>query len=80
MVFFRLLRGLLALLLILPGASPAARAQGRLNLGLELDANHRQPLALWLTSPGPGGRLAFDSTVFRQGRSSLRLELPLRED
>lgn len=61
-------------------ASLAAQAQGRLNLGLELDADHRQPLALWSTMLPPGGRLAFDSITFRQGRSSLRLELPTRED
>ncbi len=80
MLSSRLLRWLLALLWLWLGASPCAQAQGRLNLGLELDANHRQPLALWLPSLGPGGRLAFDSATFRQGRSSLRLELPLRED
>ncbi|MGI4761784.1 MAG: erythromycin esterase family protein [Janthinobacterium lividum] len=76
----RLLRWLPAVLLFLLGASPAAHAQGRLNLGLEADANHRQPLALWLTALPAGGRLAFDSVTFRQGRSSLRLELPTRED
>lgn len=84
MLHFRLLRWLpavlLLLLLLLLGASPAAHAQGRLNLGLEAAANHRQPLALWATSVPAGGRLAFDSSTYQQGRSSLRLELLTQED
>ncbi len=70
-----LLAGLLLLL-----ASPAAWAQGRLNLGLEPGANHGQPLVLWEQGVPAGGRLAFDSVVFREGRGSLRLELPAPED
>jgi erythromycin esterase-like protein len=58
----------------------AAQAQGRLNLGLEPDANHHQPLALWTAHLPPGSQLAFDSVVFRQGRGSLRLTVPARED
>lgn len=58
----------------------SAHAQGRLNLGLEPGANHGQPLALWSKSVSAGGRLAFDSVVFRQGRGSLRLELPAQGD
>ena len=80
MVFFRLLRGLLALLLILPGASPAAQAQGRLNLGLEPSVNYGYPLAFWATRKAAGGRVQFDSTVFRQGRGSLRFTLAGEEE
>jgi erythromycin esterase-like protein len=58
----------------------AAHAQGRLNLGLEPGANHGQPLALWSKSVSAGGRAVFDSVVFRQGRGSLRLELPGQGD
>ncbi|TVT41210.1 erythromycin esterase family protein [Hymenobacter setariae] len=65
--------GLLAWLLL---ASLITRAQAYINLGLEPRANHGQPLALWAQTVPPGGRVVFDSTVFRQGRGSLRLELP----
>ncbi|MGI4741395.1 MAG: erythromycin esterase family protein [Janthinobacterium lividum] len=61
-------------------ASHAAQAQVYLNLGLEPRPNHGQPLALWSKTVPPGGRLAFDSLVFREGRSSLRLELPASAD
>ena len=61
-------------------AVPAARAQGRLNLGLEPGANRGQTLALWSVAMPVGGRLAFDSLVFREGRGSLRLELPDPDD
>ncbi|MGI4762996.1 MAG: erythromycin esterase family protein [Janthinobacterium lividum] len=56
------------------------QAQVYLNLGLEPRSNHGQPLVLWSKTVPPGGRLAFDSLVFRQGRSSLRLELPAAAD
>jgi erythromycin esterase len=69
---------LLASLLL---ASMTARAQGYLNLGLEPAANHRQPLALWQgAAPAAGRQLAFDTVVYRQGRGSLRLTLPAREE
>lgn len=68
---------LLAVLLL---ASFAAQAQASLNLGLEARANHGQPLALWSLTVPPSGRAAFDSAMARQGRSSLRLELPATED
>ncbi len=59
-------------------AATTGHAQGRLNLGLEPGANHRQPLALW---QGTATRqLAFDTVVFRQGRGSLRLTLPAHEE
>ena len=63
-------------------ASITALAQGRLNLGLEPEANHRQPLALWRGATLSAGsrQLAFDTAVFRQGRGSLRLTLPAREE
>ncbi|GAA4502226.1 hypothetical protein GCM10023172_25290 [Hymenobacter ginsengisoli] len=61
-------------------ASLDARAQGRLNLGLEPGANHGQPLALWRTTVPPGGRLTFDTLVHRQGCGSLRFDLPTRLD
>jgi hypothetical protein len=66
-------RCLLAGLLLL--ASLAAQAQAVLNLGLEPRANHGYPLALWATRKAPGGRVQFDSTIFRQGRGSLHLTL-----
>ncbi|MFD1870855.1 erythromycin esterase family protein [Hymenobacter bucti] len=72
-----LMRGGLVLLLVLAGL--AAQAQAYLNLGLEPRANRGQPLALWGLTVPPNGRAAFDSVVFRQGRSSLRLELPATE-
>ena len=59
---------------------PAAHGQGRLNLGLEPGANHGQPLALWSQTVPVGGRLAFDSTTFWEGRGSLRLDLPDPEE
>jgi erythromycin esterase len=65
--------GLLAWLLL---ASLITRAQAYLNLGLEPRANYGQPLALWAQTVPPGGRAVFDSAVFRQGKGSLRLELP----
>lgn len=54
----------------------AARAQVYLNLGLEPRLNHGQPLVLWSQTVPPTGQLALDSTVRRQGQSSLRLDLP----
>ncbi|MGI4737411.1 MAG: erythromycin esterase family protein [Janthinobacterium lividum] len=68
---------LLALLLL---AGLVAQAQASLNLGLEPRANHGQPLALWQRRRAPGVRVQFDSTVFRQGRGSLRLELVEEEE
>ena len=73
MLNFRILRWLPAFLFVL--ASLAAQAQASLNLGLEPRANHGYPLALWATRKAPGGRVQFDSTVFRQGRGSLHLTL-----
>jgi len=61
-------------------SGPLCRAQALLNLGLEPGANHGQPLVLWSATVPAGGRLAFDSVVFREGRGSLRLELPAPED
>jgi erythromycin esterase len=61
-------------------ACVAAQAQVSPNLGLEARANHGQPLALWSQSVPTSGQLAFDSVVFRQGRSSLRLALPATEN
>lgn len=62
-------------------AAGTALAQGRLNLGLEPEANHRQPLALWRgAAPAASRQLALDTVVFRQGRGSLRLTLPRREE
>jgi hypothetical protein len=65
---------------LLAAASHTAQAQVYLNLGLEPRTNHGQPLVLWHKTVPPGGQLAFDSLVFRQGRSSLRLELPTAAD
>jgi erythromycin esterase len=67
---------LVALLLI----GLAAQAQATLNLGLEPRANHGYPLALWATHKAPGGRVQFDSTVFRQGRGSLHFTLAEEEE
>jgi erythromycin esterase-like protein len=67
-------------LLVWLAASSAAHAQGRLNLGLEPGVNHGQPLALWQRRRASGVRVQFDSTVFRQGRGSLRLELIEEEE
>ena len=58
--------------LLLPLQAPA---QARLNLALEPEANHRQPLVLWSRQVFPGTKLAFDTVTFRQGRGSLRLDL-----
>jgi len=72
-------RGFLLCFYLVLGVT-AAHAQGRLNLGLEPEANHRRPLALWRgTGPLAGRQLAFDTVVFRQGRGSLRLTLPAGE-
>jgi erythromycin esterase-like protein len=68
----------LVALLLLVGLT--AHAQAYLNLGLEARANRGQPLALWNLTVPPGGRAAFDSATARQGRTSLRLELPTTED
>jgi erythromycin esterase len=59
-------------------ASLKAHAQGRLNLALEPGANHGHPLALWRTTVPAGSLLTFDTLVHRQGRSSLRFDLPVR--
>jgi hypothetical protein len=71
-------RGWLVVVLLLAGLT--AHAQAYLNLGLEARANRGQPLALWNLTVPPGGRAAFDSATARQGRTSLRLELPTTED
>lgn len=68
---------LLAVLLLV---GLAAQAQAILNLGLEPRANHGYPLALWATRKAPGGRVQFDSTVFRQGRGSLHFTLAEEEE
>jgi erythromycin esterase len=78
MINSQLLPWLLALLLL--GASHAAPAQALLNLGLEPRANHGYPLALWATRKAPGGRVQFDSTIFRQGRGSLHFTLVEEEE
>ena len=75
----RFLRLLLASWLCLLLGSPC-QAQATLNLGLEPRANHGYPLALWATRKAPGGRVQFDSTVFRQGRGSLHLTLADEEE
>lgn len=74
----QLLPWLLALLLL--GVSHAAPAQALLNLGLEPRANHGYPLALWATRKAPGGRVQFDSTIFRQGWGSLHFTLAEEEE
>lgn len=73
------LRLFLASWLCLLLGSPC-HAQATLNLGLEPRANHGYPLALWATRKAPGGRVQFDSTVFRQGRGSLHLTLAEEEE
>jgi erythromycin esterase-like protein len=68
--------------LLLAGVLLAGPTQGqaRLNLALERGANHGYPLVLWSTKALPGVALHFDSTVFRQGRSSLRFDLDSAAD
>ena len=68
--------------LLLAGILLAGPAQGqaRLNLALERDANHGHPLVLWSSKALPNVALHFDSTVFRQGRSSLRFDLDSAAD
>ncbi|MGI4833727.1 MAG: erythromycin esterase family protein [Janthinobacterium lividum] len=58
----------------------AAQAQAVLNLALEPEANQHRPLLLWSSYLPAGGRYGLDSTVARQGRGSLHLELPTRGD
>jgi erythromycin esterase-like protein len=67
-------------LVLLTLASLAAQAQAHFNLGLEPRANHGYPLVLWAQHRAPGGRAQLDSSVFRQGRGSLRLELAEEEE
>lgn len=55
-------------------------AQAHLNLGLEPDANSRQPLVLWSKKVFPGTALHFDTLTFRQGRGSLRFDLESGND
>ena len=68
----------LLVLLLLFGL--AAHAQTYLNLGMEPRTNHGYPLVLWAQQRAPAGRAQFDSTTFRQGRGSLRLELAEEEE
>ncbi|MGI4873693.1 MAG: erythromycin esterase family protein [Janthinobacterium lividum] len=58
----------------------AAHAQMRPNLPLEPRANHGYPLALWAQRRTPGVVVQPDSTVFHQGRGSLRLTLPEEDE
>ncbi|NVO33139.1 erythromycin esterase family protein [Hymenobacter lapidiphilus] len=57
---------------MLPGL---AQAQARLNLTLEADANRGRPLLLWARKTDGGTAVDFDTMTFRQGRSSLHLDL-----
>ncbi|MBC8081832.1 MAG: hypothetical protein H7Z21_01355, partial [Hymenobacter sp.] len=62
----------LLLLLLHPLLAPA---QARLNLALEADANRSRPLLLWARKMDDGTVVSLDTVTFRQGRSSLRLDL-----
>lgn len=65
---------LAGLLLLLSNPLPAP-AQARLNLALEANANRSRPLLLWARKMAGGTGVRFDTTTFRQGRGSLRLDL-----
>lgn len=62
----------LLLLLLHPLLAPA---QARLNLALEADANRSRPLLLWARKMDGATVVQVDTTTYRQGRGSLRLEL-----
>lgn len=64
------------LALLLPLLHPLlAPAQAHLNLALEPEANQHRPLLLWARKMDGGTVVKLDTTTFRQGRGSLRLDL-----